>query len=323
MSILVSVPVVTYNAAKFVEETLESIFNQSHQNIELIVSDDYSKDNTVEIVQNWCSQIRVIERFTDIKILTVPKNTGVSANCNRCITASTSEWVKFIAGDDILLPNCISDNLKFVSENPNAKIIFSQVKVFQDTFDTTNFVKNIPALYPDNIMHPSFSAKDQFKILIASDRINFTPSYFFNKQTLEKVGGYDEDNKLVEDYPMWLKLTGSSEKLYYFHTETVGYRIHSKATNNSGETTIFKPSVLNSFLIRKKFAHPYLSWEQVGSEYQIYYVSMIFQQIGWNKKGRIRSSFYKLVAFYLNPFYYVSSLKRRMSGKKLSNVRVF
>ncbi|MFY7734922.1 MAG: glycosyltransferase, partial [Bacteroidia bacterium] len=50
MEKLVSVPVVTYNAAEFVLETLESIFNQTYQNIELIVSDDCSKDNTVEIV---------------------------------------------------------------------------------------------------------------------------------------------------------------------------------------------------------------------------------------------------------------------------------
>jgi alpha-1,3-rhamnosyltransferase len=120
MSILVSVPVVTYNAASFVEETLESIFNQTYGNIELVISDDCSKDNTIEIVQKWCEEERVKERFTAIKIVTVPKNTGVSANCNRAISASKGEWIKFIAGDDILLPTCIEDNLNFVRENTNA-----------------------------------------------------------------------------------------------------------------------------------------------------------------------------------------------------------
>ena len=72
---LVSVPVLTYNAAEFVEDTLESIFNQTYQNIELIISDDCSKDTTVALVENWCSQPRVKKRFVEIKIITVPKNT--------------------------------------------------------------------------------------------------------------------------------------------------------------------------------------------------------------------------------------------------------
>ena len=79
MEKLVSVPVLTYNAESFIEETLESIFNQTYQTIELIISDDCSKDNTVQIVEKWCAQPRVIARFTDIKIITVPKNTGIPA----------------------------------------------------------------------------------------------------------------------------------------------------------------------------------------------------------------------------------------------------
>ena len=233
MKLLVTTAVVTYNAAAFVE-TLESVFHQTYKNIELIISDDCSKDNTLEIVEKWSSQSRVKERFVDIKIIKVPQNTGVSANCNRAIAASSSNWIKFIAGDDILLPQCIQDNMNFSNQNPSAKIIFSQVKVYQDTFEEKNFKKYIPSQFPNNLMKVEFSAKDQFKILLASDRITYTPSYFFNKESLLSVGGYDEDNKLVEDYPMWLKLTKAGERLSYFHKETVGYRIHSKATNNTG-----------------------------------------------------------------------------------------
>ena len=316
MSILVSVSVLTYNAALYVEETLESIFNQTYENIELIVSDDCSRDNTIEIVQKWCDKDRVKARFTDINIITVPKNTGVSANCNRAINASRGEWVKFIAGDDILLPNCIEDNMSFVRENPSANIVFSQVAVCQDTFDGNTMVKLLPSTFPDNLMKETFSAADQFRILIQSDRVTYTPSYFFKKQTLLKVGGYDETNRLVEDYPMWLKLTKAGERLHYFHTVTVGYRIHSKATNNTGGEVLFKPSVLNSYLVRKKYAHPHLPWEIVASEYQIYCVSKFFQLIGCNTKNIITHSVYALGCFYLNPFHYVYAMKKRMPSAK-------
>jgi len=316
MSQLVAVPVVTFNAAAFVEETLESIYHQTYKNIQLIISDDCSKDNTVEIVEKWCSQARVKERFAAIKLVTVPKNTGVSSNCNRCIKASDAEWIKFIAGDDILLPNCIEDNVKFVATYNEAKIIFSQIHVFQDTFEPTNFVKSIPNSYPDNLMDSSFTANDQFRILLQSDRINYTPSYFFNRQAIEKVGDYDEDNKLVEDYPMWLKLTKSGERLHYFHTATVGYRIHSKATNNSGEHLLFKPSVINSYKVRKKYAHPYLPWEIVKSETWVFSITTLFKKLNWNKKTATFIFLYHLTTIYLNPFQYIFALKKRLPSNK-------
>jgi alpha-1,3-rhamnosyltransferase len=311
VSILVSVPVVTYNAAEFVEETLESVFNQTYSNLELIVSDDCSKDNTVEIVTKWCEQDRVKARFTDVKIITVPNNTGVSANCNRAIAASSADWIKFIAGDDILLPNCIEQNMLFVSQNLNAKIIFSQVDVYEDTFEQKKYTKTIPPIYPDNLMHKKFSALEQFKILLESDRVNYTPSYFFNKQTILSIGGYDESNKLVEDYPMWLKLTKAGIHLCYFHKPTVGYRIHSKATNNTGEGLLFKPSVINSHLIRKTFAHPYLPWVQVMKENWVYKITLFFKEIGIVKKSSVNSVLYKFTTIYCNPFYYLDYMKKK------------
>lgn len=310
MEKLVSVPVVTYNAAEFVEETLESIFNQTHQNLQLIISDDCSKDNTVEIVQNWCNLPRVKERFADIKIITVPKNTGVSANCNRCIKASDAEWIKFIAGDDVLLPNCITDNLKFVAENQEARVVFSQVEVFKDNFEQNNFVKKLPKLYPDNLMHLSFTANDQFKILLKSDRISYTPSYFFNKKAIEEVNCYDETNTLVEDYPMWLKLTRAGTKLHYFHLSTVGYRIHSKATNNTGENLLFKPSVINSHMVRVKFVHPYLSKNKINQERWTYGVTKTFMKLGIVKKTNFNKNLYKFFTIYANPFFYFNYFSR-------------
>jgi glycosyltransferase involved in cell wall biosynthesis len=311
MSILVSVPVVTYNAAFFVEETLESIYNQTHANLELIISDDCSKDNTVEIVTKWCEQDRVKARFSIIKIITVPKNTGVSANCNRAIAASTADWIKFIAGDDVLWTNCIEDNMNFVATNSEANIIFSQVDVYQHTFEQKNYTKTIPSIYPDNLMHESFLAKEQFKILLESDRINYTPSSFFNKKVLLGVGGFDETNKLVEDYPMWLKLTQAGIRLCYFHKPTVGYRIHSKATNNTGEDLLFKPSVINGHLVRKKFAHSYLPWFQIMKENWIYNVTIVFKKIGIVKKNAFNSMLYIFFTVYSNPFYYVDHIHRK------------
>lgn len=316
MKPLVTVAVTTYRSAVYVIETLESVYGQTYQEIALVVSDDCSPDNTVALVNDWIALERVQNRFVSIEVITVPKNTGVSANCNRCIKAAAGDWIKFIAGDDILYPNCITDNMQFASENPEAHIIFSQIKLYQDDFTEAKYIKTTPEDFPSNLMNSSLSAHDQYQLLLVSDRIHYTPSYFFNKQALLRVGGYDETNRLVEDYPMWLRLTQAGERLYYFHKITVGYRIHANATNNVSSNVLFKPSVFNTFLIRKQFAHPSLPWEMVGSEYQTYWVSKLFGQLGWNKKTAFFASLYRIGCFYMNPFQYVYALKKRWPSNK-------
>ncbi|MBC7607167.1 MAG: glycosyltransferase family 2 protein [Burkholderiales bacterium] len=316
MEQIVTVAITTYNSGAYVLQTLHSIFNQTYQNIALIISDDFSVDDTLTLVSHWMNQEENQNRFRSIELITVTGNTGVSANCNRCIAAAPSDWIKFIAGDDILLPNCIEDNMLFVNKNPNAHVIFSQVKVYQDDFLEKNYLRTAPDAYPENLMNEGITAFNQFQLLLVSDRMHYTPSYFFKKEALLKVGGYDEGNRMVEDYPMWLKLTQSGERLCYFHLPTVGYRIHSKAINNVGDGVLFKPSLRNNFAVRKAIAHPFLPWEMVKSEQYIHWVSGFFQKCGWNKNTQWNSRWYHFAIFYTNPFYYWYALKKRLPANK-------
>jgi glycosyltransferase involved in cell wall biosynthesis len=307
----VSCPVLAFNAESFILETFESIYNQNYEEIELIFSDDYSSDNTVEIAKKWLAQERVKNRFTNIQILTVEQNQGVSANMNRSIKASTFDWIKIIAADDILLPDCLKDNFDFINENPEIKVVFSQVKLYQDVFRESNFTMLIPDVYPDNLMKNEFSAKDQWKILLEGDRINNTPSFFFHREIMEIVGYYDESNRLVEDAPMWLKMTQFGIKLYYFHKPTIGYRIHSKASNNVGDGVLIQPSLLKGYEVRKKLAHPYLPITKVWKEKSVIFLSKVFVTLGLNEKTNRNQILYRITTVYLNPFHYLESISRR------------
>ena len=125
---LVSVAVITYNSSKYVLETLESIKAQTYKNIELIISDDCSTDNTMQLCKKWCEQNE--DRFARIQYVEVEQNTGVSANCNRAEDACEAEWVKLIAGDDLLLPNCVTDFMEYVQAHNDVVYVFGWVKVF-------------------------------------------------------------------------------------------------------------------------------------------------------------------------------------------------
>jgi len=308
----VSIAVITYNSEMYVFESLESVKAQSYQDIDLIISDDSSQDNTLEVVQDWTSRYENKRRFKSIKIITVSKNTGLPANCNRALKAAKTKWVKFLAGDDILLPNCLEENMQYIQSHPKVKVLFSQVMVYRNSFEEKDFYRKVPDEFPNNLMHPDYTANDQYKLLLYSDRITYTPSFFFNRLTINDLGGFDETIRLVEDYPMWLKLTQNGIKLNYFHIPTVGYRIHPEAINNTGESVLFKPSVIYSYKIRKKYAFPHLPWVVRASESWQYWVSIIFLRIGWTKKSVIVHGMYLFFTVYLNPFIYLQSFQKRI-----------
>jgi hypothetical protein len=112
---------------------------------------------------------------------------------------------------------------------------------------------------------------------------------------------------------MWLKLTASGIKLCYFHKETVGYRMHSKATNNNGQDVLVKPSAINNYLIRKKYAHPHLPILIVLDESWVHNIALGFKNLGIAKKTKVNVTLYKLMTVYLNPFFYCNVIAKKIS----------
>ena len=125
---LVSVAVIAYNSAEYILETLESIKAQTYDNIELIVSDDCSSDNTLDICRKWIDDNQT--RFINVRIVESPTNPGQSGNYNRAFDACTGEWIKEIDGDDALMPDCISTYMQYAANHPDVQCIFSKIKCF-------------------------------------------------------------------------------------------------------------------------------------------------------------------------------------------------
>lgn len=218
---LVSVPVITYNSAKTIVETLDSIFNQTYPNIELIVSDDCSTDNTVEICRQWTSDHG--ERFTRIEIIEAPVNTGISANMNRAEDACQGQWVKGIAGDDLLLPECIKTYMEFVKGRDDLPCIFSRVQCF-DAYTGENINTHTPFDY--SIF--SKTREQQLSQLVYD--INCIPaaSVFINIHLLRRLGiRNDERIPLLEDWPKWINILNAGYHLDFIDKTLVKYRMHS------------------------------------------------------------------------------------------------
>ncbi len=215
---LVSIVVLTYNSSKYVLETLESAKVQTYQNIELIISDDCSTDNTVFICQKWLEQNN--SRFVRTEIIEVEKNTGIPANCNRGVKLSEGEWIKLIAGDDVLDCNIVKNYISIVDESSDINILYSNVK-----FITNEGLKN----HNINMLNLKFnksetSALEQFQILLRSNPV-WAATLMFSKKIANEIQ-FDEKFRYFEDRPFLKKVTYSGYKIFYFDIVGALYRKH-------------------------------------------------------------------------------------------------
>lgn len=223
---LVSITVITYNSSKYIIETLESIKNQTYQNIELIVSDDCSKDNTVFIVKDWIEKNK--DRFVDTQLITSSENTGIPANKNRALSVVKGIWLKSIAGDDLLLENCIKENIEYTATNPEARIIASNLKVINENGEQINEQLQ-------NEFCLKLTVKQQYERILRYFFL-LSPGIFLKTDVIKENNYYNETYRWIEDYPFYLKVLKAGNKIYYLNSFTVKYRIHSKSIIFSSST---------------------------------------------------------------------------------------
>ena len=113
--ILVTIILLSYNAERYIIEALQSIKMQNHPKIELIIIDDCSQDNTVNLEKEWLKDNGNI--FTNTKLIAQSKNYGTVANSNLGLKYSNGNYINFLAADDILTVNSVEDCLNACIKN--------------------------------------------------------------------------------------------------------------------------------------------------------------------------------------------------------------
>lgn len=217
---LVSIVVVTYNSAEYLEECLESIRKQSYNELELIVTDDCSKDDTVRIAKDWI--VRNKDRFKVAKVLETLKNTGVAGNCNRGLNAVNGIWAKFIAGDDLLADeHSIEAYVQALPREQRIGCVFSDIYQLEEGEKHNVSLKNRDIMFNEGV-----TVFEQYKLMIKE---NFIPaiSAFIYVPAIREVGGYDESIPMCEDGVLWINLTKNGYLLSYINMPLVIYRVHS------------------------------------------------------------------------------------------------
>lgn len=224
---LVSICVITYNSSDFILATLNSIKEQSYLNIELIISDDCSTDDTTDICNTWLKNNK--QRFVFSIVSTLPRNCGVSKNCNNAISKCNGEWLMLLAGDDLLTPNAITDYIEFINCNPGNSIVFSQYQYFREKGSA--IVKG--SIRPNGEELDIFK-KDANSQLRELQYTNYLPAPSYIIQTsLSKEHPFDESYRMCEDYPYWLTLSLLGIRFTIMERITILYRQHESISHSN------------------------------------------------------------------------------------------
>jgi glycosyltransferase involved in cell wall biosynthesis len=248
---LFSVVVLTYNQENLVVETLNSIYNQTFKNIELVISDDASKDNTQKVIGDWIESHK--DRFVNIVINFNKKNLGISGNHTMGIKLANGEFVKYIGGDDLLLPDAIKKMHDFLVNNKEARFCISRIKKFYKKNENYITLGELPEKRVFKKLKEADVDK-QFRILCLGCFIG-APGNFFRRSVFEDYGYFDEKYTSFEDWHQWLKFLLNGERLFLFDEFTVLYRRHEKTNALYSKNKKF---YLDSLNVYKEYIFPNL-----------------------------------------------------------------
>lgn len=206
---LVSVITPTFNSAKFVSETIQSVISQDYNNWEMIVIDDHSSDNTVEIVHSW------IEKDKRIRLLTNSENLGPAITRNRGIENAKGRYIAFLDSDDLWQPQKLSQQISFMNENQVA-LCYTSYKIIDEQ---NNFLGDF---YPPSTV--------DYDHLLKTCSIGCLTVIYDTKKTGKE---YMPLIKKRQDYGLWLKILRKKHKAMGMQALLAVYRkrVHSISSN--------------------------------------------------------------------------------------------
>lgn len=206
--IMFSIIIPTYNSSPFIEETLESVCNQTYQGFEVIISDDCSTDNTVELIASFFKKHPNI----NYQILKSKINGGAGAARNKAVNLATFDWIAFLDSDDYWVDYKLAHVVDVIQKNDTNYIFHNEIYLENNKERKVDYI-----LQYDESIHP----------FIALVRRNFlSPTSAIIHQTLfERAGGFDTSLRSAQDYDLWLRMSLSDLKLHPIQEYLAYYRV--------------------------------------------------------------------------------------------------
>ncbi len=206
----VSVLIPTYNYGQYIKEAIDSVLVQTYKDFELIVVDNCSTDNTIEIVKS------IIEKDDRVKLVINETNIGMYRNFNEALFHAKGEYIKFLNSDDKFAKNLLEKFVNVLDNNSNITLVTSQRQYFGDR---------------DDILKSKYSGLQNgkqiaYELLKHGNFIGEPTTTMFRRDSLN-IGMFNMDYKMFADFDMWFRLSNIGD--VYFIPDVLSYfRIHEE-----------------------------------------------------------------------------------------------
>jgi glycosyltransferase involved in cell wall biosynthesis len=189
---LVSVCIPTFNGAQFIKQTLESVLGQTYDQLEIIIQDDGSTDNTLEIVRSFADP--------RITVRTSPENLGGASNWNAATSSYRGKYVKVVCQDDLLDSNCIDEEVRTLDANPEAAFCWSRRRVINQSGKT--ILNSIGGRSNGQIQY----FHDGIRSVVRGGKNPFGEPccVMMRSEVFAKTNGFE--GEYLVDFQMWLQL---------------------------------------------------------------------------------------------------------------------
>lgn len=227
----ISIITPSYNQGQFIERTLLSVANQTGGEIEHVVFDGNSNDNTVKILQ----------KATSLSHWVSEKDKGQTDAVNKGILATSGEIIGWLNSDDIYYPGAIEAVLEYFNKNPDVDVVYGMadhIDINDKPFET----------YPTEPWN--FNRLKEVCIICQ-------PALFFRRKVVEQHGLLDESLNYCMDYEYWLRLGKAGVRFGYLEKKLAGSRLYAENKTLGAKVKVHR-EINNMF--KKKFGKVPTSW---------------------------------------------------------------
>lgn len=277
----VSIVCSCFNHENYVIESLNSIVNQTYENIQLIVVDDFSSDNSVEKIKKWAKD------FKDVQIIENNKNLGITKSFNNAVRFAKGDFLMDLAADDVLEKNSIEVLVKAFldSGEENISLIFGNANLINEKGNVTSVV------YDQTMMSKVLEATEGnfYEKLLADSTYICSVAGLYNKKIFDQLKGYDDD-LFFEDFDYWLRAVKHA-KIKFIKNTVINKRVltnslgsgfdtdnkYTKTLNISFFHILNKAYKVNTtrkeyfFLLRRIYRHSRWTFQTMNIEYVLRY----------------------------------------------------
>jgi glycosyltransferase involved in cell wall biosynthesis len=191
----VSIVVPTFNRLKYLRRTIESVFQQTFPDWELLIADDGSTAETQAYLQ-------ALHDLPRVRVLWLPHTGRPSVARNAALREARGEYIAFLDSDDVWLPAKLQVQIDSLRSHPNRGWGYTRFVLVDESGIPTLWQRTHSWPVPDGWI---------FDNLVKSQTVIAVPSVMVSRALLEQVGGFDEDLIMCEDYDLWLRLAAHSE----------------------------------------------------------------------------------------------------------------